>query len=176
MATKPKTKSTIAKTTTIRKEIPVDKPIVGSIETTATTTTPAAAAALVADEALKVDAAEIVYDKVKGFFSWGKTVPVVSFFVGASVAVAGKALDVVGTDLSTVDGKIESELTKFDDNILNPAINAIAKVLVHVVDKSEDTIKPFIIAILTPLGMIKSEVNESTPKAHVKTLEGTTTK
>jgi len=167
-AAETKTKRT-AKTTTI-KDSSVDKPLTVPIDTTGSTTTPAVeVATLVADEPMKVDAAEIVYGKAKDIFSWGKTVPVVSFFIGAGAAVAGKALDVVGTDLSTVDGKIESELTKLDGNILNPTINAVAKVLVNIAGKSEETIKPIIIAILSPLGMIKSEADESTPKEHVET-------
>mmetsp|Transcript_39673 Transcript_39673/g.44676 ORF Transcript_39673/g.44676 Transcript_39673/m.44676 type:complete len:382 (-) Transcript_39673:13-1158(-) len=170
-----KTKRMAAKTTTITKDSSVDKPHAVSIDTTGTTTTPVATT-LVADEAMKVDAAEIVYGKAKDIFSWGKTVPVVSFFVKTGAAVAGKALDVVGTDLSTVDGKIESELTKLDGNILNPTINAIAKVLINIAGKSEETIKPIIIAILSPLGMIKSEENESTPKAHVITPDVSVTK
>jgi len=171
-AAETKTQRMTAKTTTITKD---DKPHAVPIDITGTTTTPVAAT-LVADEAMKVDAAEIVYGKAKDIFSWGKTVPVVSFFVETGAAVAGKALDVVGTDLSTVDSKIESELTKIDGNILNPTINAIAKILINIAGKSEETIKPIIIAILSPLGMIKSEANESTPKAYVVTPDVSVTK
>jgi len=124
------------------------------------TSTPAAA------EDMKVDAAEVVYSKAKGVWAWGKTVPVVSFFVGTTEKVAGKALGVVGTDFSTLDSKIEQELTKLDTGVLNPAIEAIAKVLVNAMGKSEDTLKPLILAILKPLGMIKSEAQESNPEAH----------
>lgn len=129
------------------------------------------------DEPMKIDAAEAVYGKAKGILEWGKSVPVVSFFVGTSEAVAGKALGVVGTDLSSLDGKIESELTKFDTGVLTPAISAIAKILIGVAGKSEETIKPIIEAILKPLGfLIKSEADEPTPEAHTETPEVTVAK
>jgi len=122
------------------------------------------------EEQMKVDAAEVVYGKAKDILAWGKSVPVVSFFVGTSEAVAGKALGVVGTDLSQLDGKIGSELTKFDSGILNPAIAAIANILMAVAGKSEETIKPIIDFLLKPLGMlIKSEAKEVSPKAHTET-------
>mmetsp|Transcript_41659 Transcript_41659/g.47476 ORF Transcript_41659/g.47476 Transcript_41659/m.47476 type:complete len:170 (+) Transcript_41659:124-633(+) len=122
------------------------------------------------EEQMKVDAAEVVYGKAKDILAWGKSVPVVSFFVGTSEAVAGKALGVVGTDLSQLDGKIGSELTKFDSGILNPAIAAIANILMAVAGKSEETIKPIVDALLKPLGMlIKSEAKEVSPKAHTET-------
>lgn len=131
----------------------------------------------VEDEKMKVDAAEVVYGKAKDILAWGKSVPVVSFFVGTSEAVAGKALGVVGTDLSELDGKIESELTKFDAGILNPAIEAIAKILIGVAGKSEATIKPIILALMKPLGLlIKSEANEESPEAHSETPEVTIAK
>ena len=168
MATK--TKKTKSTTTSIKKVFPVDTPVAASMKTA----TPAPATPPVADgEQMKVDAAEIVYGKAKDILAWGKTVPVVKFFVGTSEAVAGKALEVVGTDLSTVDGRIGSELSKFDGSILNPAISAIAKVLMNVAGKSEETFMPIIIAMLSPLGMMKSKANEQTPEAHVETPEVT---
>lgn len=128
-------------------------------------------------EQTNADAAEIVYGKAKDILVWGKSVPVVSFFVGTTEAVAGKALEAVGTDLSQLDGKIESELSKFDAGILNPAIEAIAKVLIGVASKSEETIKPIIDAILKPLGvLIKSKANEQSPESHTETPEVTVAK
>lgn len=151
---------------TMTKEEPtIEKPA-------APITTPAVPSPIVTgDEKMKVDAAEVVYGKAKGILAWGKSIPVVSFFVGTSEAVAGKALGVVGTDLSALDGKIGSELTKFDSGILNPAIEAIAKILIAVAGKSEEIIKPIIDILLKPLGMlIKSEAKEVSPKAHTETV------
>lgn len=119
-------------------------------------------------EPIKIDAAEVVYGKAKDIFAWGKTVPVVSFFLGTGEAVAGKALSVVGTDLPSLDGIIGSELTKLDGCIINPAVDTIAKVLLNVAGKSEEFVKPIIIALLSPFGMIKSEANESNPETHLE--------
>jgi len=131
----------------------------------------------VSTEKMNVDAAEVVYCKTKEILSWSKSIPVVSFFVGTSEAVASKALGVVGTDLSKVDGKIENELSKLDSGILNPAIEAIAKLLLGVAGKSEEAIRPIIGIILKPIGMlIKSEANEQSPEAHTETPEVTVAK
>lgn len=115
---------------------------------------------------LKIDPAEVAYSKVKDVWAWGKTVPVVSFFVATTEAVASKAVAAAGIDFATIDGKIATELGKLDSGVLNPALEAIAKILLSVADKSEGTLKPIILAILKPLGMIKSESNEATPDAH----------
>lgn len=157
--------------TAIKKEITT--PVVTEVKKTPLPdVAPAAVEEPVADASMKVDAAEVVYGKAKEILLWGKSVPVVSFFVGTSEAVAGKALGVVGTDLSQVDGKIESELTKFDAGILNPAIEAIAKVLLGVAGKSEDALKPIIELLLKPFGkLIKSEAAEETPEAHTENPE-----
>ena len=129
------------------------------------------------DGCLKVDAAEIAYGKAKDVLSWGKSIPVVSLLVGTSEAVAGKALGVVGTDLFELDGRIESELSKFDTGILNPAIEAIAKIVISVAGKSEASMKPIIEILLKPFGLlIKSEANESSPDAHTENPEVTVSK
>ena len=173
MATK--TKKSKATTASSKKVFPADT--ADAAPTKTATPAPATPTPPVVDgDQMKVDAAEIVYGKAKDILAWGKTVPVVKFFVGTSEAVAGKALEVVGTDLSTVDGRIGSELTKFDGSILNPAITAIAKVLMNVAGKSEETFMPIITAMLSPLGMMKSKANEQTPEAHVETPEVTATK
>jgi hypothetical protein len=125
---------------------------------------------------MKVDAAEVVYGKAKDIWAWGKTVPVVSFFVDTTEKVATKALGVAGTDFGTLDTKIAEELAKLDSGVLNPAIEAIAKAVISAAGKSEDTLKPFIISILKPLGMIKSEADESNPEAHTDTPEVTAKK
>jgi hypothetical protein len=129
-----------------------------------------------AEEGMKVDAAETVYGKAKDIWAWGKTVPVVSFFVGTTEKVASKALGVAGTDFGTLDSKIAAELAKLDAGVLNPAIEAIVKAVVNAAGKSEGTLKPFIISILKPLGMIKSEADESNPEAHTDTPEVTAKK
>lgn len=163
--------STILKKTTKKavpkKEVPVvveKKPL----------DVPPPAPTVTKEEGTKIDAAGMVYGKAKDILMWGKSAPVVSFFVGTSEAVAGKALGVVGTDLSSVDGKIESELTKFDAGVLTPAIGAITKILMDVAGKSEATLKPLLEALMKPIGfLIKSEAEEATPEAHTETPEVT---
>jgi hypothetical protein len=119
----------------------------------------------------KIDAAEIAYAKAKDVWAWGKTVPVVSFFVGTTETVATKALGVAGTDFSSLDGKIAEELAKLDSGILNPAIEAVAKAVISAAAHSEEHLKPIILSILSTVGMIKSEANEATPEAHTSTPE-----
>lgn len=113
---------------------------------------------------LKIDAAETVYSKAKDVWAWGKTVPVVSVFVGTAEAVASKAFGVAGLDFSTMDGKIAEQLEKLDTGVLNPALEAIAKALLSV--GNSETLKPFVMAILKPLGLIKSDAAETTPDVH----------
>lgn len=160
-------KKTTKKTTLPKKEVPVvveKKPL----------DVPPPAPTVTEDEGMKIDAAGMVYGKAKDILMWGKSAPVVSFFVGTTETVAGKALGVVGTDLSSVDGKIESELTKFDAGVLTPAIGAITKILMGVAGKSEATLKPLIEALMKPIGfLIKSEASETTPEAHTDTPEVT---
>lgn len=163
--------STILKKTTKKavpkKEVPV-------VVEKKTLDVPPPAPTVTKAEGTKIDAAGMVYGKAKDILMWGKSAPVVSFFVGTSEAVAGKALGVVGTDLSSVDGKIESELTKFDAGVLTPAIGAITKILMDVAGKSEATLKPLLEALMKPIGfLIKSEAEEATPEAHTETPEVT---
>lgn len=162
----------------ISVKVSENKPPIADVAPAAPTTTPVdSSSTMNEDKYMQIPVAEAVYGKAKDVLAWGKSVPIVSFFVGTSEAVAGKALGVVGTDLSQLDGKIGSEVTKFDKGILNPAIQAIAKVLIGVAGKSEETIKPIIDAILKPLGMlIKSKTNEQSPEEHNNTPEVTVTK
>lgn len=139
--------------------------------TPATTTTSSSSST---PDLSKIDAAEIAYAKAKDVWAWGKTVPLVSIFVGTTETVASKALDVAGTSFSSLDGKIAEELAKLDSGILNPAIETIAKAVISAAAHSEEHLKPIILSILSTVGMIKSEANETTPEAHTSTPEVTT--
>ncbi|KAL3929851.1 MAG: hypothetical protein SGARI_004641 [Bacillariaceae sp.] len=114
----------------------------------------------------KIDAAEVVYAKAKDVWAWGKTVPVVSIFVGTTETVANKACDMAGTDFSSLDTKIAEELAKLDTGVLNPALEAVAKAVISAAAHSEETLKPIILQVLSTVGMIKSEANEANPEAH----------
>lgn len=112
-----------------------------------------------------VDAAEKVYDTAKSVWSWGKGVVVISPFLGLAEAVAGKAVSMTGSSLETLDGEVVKQLHGLDDSLLNPAIEKIASILLGVAGKSEDVLKPVLMAMLKPLGLIKETASnpEQTP-------------
>ena len=55
-------------------------------------------------EDMHVDAAEKVYDNVKGVWAWGKGVVVFSPFMGMAEGIAGKVVEMAGSNLEEVDG------------------------------------------------------------------------
>ena len=119
-----------------------------------------------------LDAAEMVYDTAKGVWAWGKSITVFKPFLGLTEAMAGKFVETMGSDLASVDGIVLDKLHDFDDSMLNPAIAAVLGALLGAAGKSEDVLKPLIIAILKPLGLIKdtAENPEVTPVPGVTTV------
>lgn len=105
---------------------------------------------------MHVDPAEKVYDTAKGVWAWGKGVMVISPFLGVAEGVAGKVVGMTGNSLESVDDAVVDQLHGLDDNILNPAIQAIVSTVLGAAGKTEDVLKPIIIAILKPLGLIKN--------------------
>jgi len=104
------------------------------------------------------DAAEHVYEGAKGVWAWGKGVPVFSPFMGLAEAVAGKALEVTGTTLEEVDQNlITPQLKNLDSGVLNPAIETVVGIVLGAAGKTEEIIKPIIITVLSPFGLIKNE-------------------
>jgi hypothetical protein len=112
-----------------------------------------------------VDAAEKVYDTVKGVWMWGKGVTVFKPFLGVSEAIAGKVASLLGSDLVSVDDAVVHKLHAIDDSMLNPAIAAILGLLLSAAGKTEDALTPLVLSILKPLGLIKetAENPEITP-------------
>lgn len=53
-----------------------------------------------------VDAAEKVYENVKGAWAWGKGIVVFSPFMGMAEGVAGKVVEMAGSNLEEVDGRV----------------------------------------------------------------------
>jgi len=105
-----------------------------------------------------LDAAEHVYEGAKGAWAWGKGVPVFSPFMGLAETVAGKALEITGTTLEDVDQNlITPQLKNLDNGVINPAIEAVVGIVLGAAGKTEDIIKPLIITILSPFGLIKNE-------------------
>ncbi|CAB9510128.1 expressed unknown protein [Seminavis robusta] len=121
-----------------------------TMSTPAATTSPA-------DEGVKVDAASNVYGVAKNVWGWGKEQIVISTFLGITEAVAGKVVGIVGTDLEEIDHNITPQLTNFDNSVINPAINAIVGIVLNAAGKSENFVKPIVVSILKPIGLIKSK-------------------
>lgn len=105
----------------------------------------------------KTDPAEKVYDTAKSVWGWGKSVTILSPFLGIAEGVAKKVASVAGTSLESVDGSIQQQLESLDGKYLNPAISAIVNMLMGTVNKSEEILKPFLQALLKPVGLIKKD-------------------
>lgn len=112
-----------------------------------------------------VDAAEKVYDTAKNVWAWGKGVGVIKPFLNITENVAGSVVGMAGSNLETLDGGIIDKLHGIDDNVLNPAIATIVGALLNAAGSTEDVVKPIIINLLKPLGLIKdsAENPEMTP-------------
>jgi hypothetical protein len=104
-----------------------------------------------------MDIAEQVYEKAKGVWAWGKGVPLISIGFGITEAVVGKAMSVAGTDFETLDNQIKPQLEKFDHDVVDPAIKAVIGAVMNAASKSEGFVKPIVIKILSPFGLIKNE-------------------
>lgn len=152
MAKTSKAASTTTKTTTpVAVPEPVKKP---AVEEPAPAVTADTAAATPAADGPEV--ASHVYEHVKGAWAWGKGVPVFSPFMGIAEGVAGKVLEVAGTNLQEVDGNIKPQLSNLDTSLLNPAIATLVEVILGAAGKTEDVVKPIIITLLNPFGLIKN--------------------
>jgi hypothetical protein len=108
-------------------------------------------------QSMQIDAAETVYDKAKDIWAWGKGLPIVSPFLGLAEGVAGKFVGIAtGQSMESLDRTVTDQLQIFDDAILNPALQRLVQVLLKVSGESEKFVKPIIIQVLTPLGLIKT--------------------
>jgi hypothetical protein len=110
---------------------------------------------------MHVDPAEKAYDAAKGVWAWGKGAFAVKHFLGIAEAVAGKAVGMAGSTLEDLDHAIMPRLQKWDDSILNPALQAMVGTILGAVKKSEDIFKPVVFAILKPIGLIKEDDKKS---------------
>jgi hypothetical protein len=110
---------------------------------------------------MHVDPAEKAYDAAKGFWAWGKGVFVMKHFLGIAEGLAGKVVGMAGSTLEDLDHAIMPRLQKWDDSILNPALQAMVGTILGAVKKSEDIFKPVVFAILKPIGLIKEDDKKS---------------
>lgn len=115
-------------------------------------------------ENVSVDAASHVYEGVKNVWGWGKEQIVISTFLGMTEAVAGKVVSIVGTDFEEIDHNITPQLSNFDSNILNPAIRAVLGIVMNVAGKSENFLKPIIVSVLKPVGLLKDDKEKTAPE------------
>lgn len=104
-----------------------------------------------------MDVAEQVYEKAKGVWAWGKGTPIISIGFGITEAVVGKAVSLAGTDFEKLDKEIKPHLATLDHDIINPAIKKVVGVVIGAAGKTEDILKPIMIKILSPFGLIKNE-------------------
>lgn len=110
------------------------------------------------DGKMHVDAANHVYEGVKGAWSWGKGLMLVSNVLGAAECVANSVVGVVGTNLEDIDKNIiKPNIDNLDTAVLNPAVNGVVGVVLGAASKSEEIFKPIVVSLLKPVGLIKNE-------------------
>jgi hypothetical protein len=111
---------------------------------------------------MHVDPAEKAYDAAKGVWAWGKGVFVMKHFLGIAEVVASKVVSKAGSTLEDLDHAIMPRLQEWDDELLNPVLQAVVGTILGAVRKSVDIFKPVVFAILKPIGLIKEdEANNS---------------
>jgi hypothetical protein len=112
------------------------------------------------------NAAQVVYEKAKDIWSWGKGLPIVGFFEGVTESVAAKAVSIAGTSLEGIDSAVKPHLAGLDTSYLNPAIEAIVKMIMGGVSKAETIVGAILPAVLGPVGLIEAEKKdeETTPE------------
>jgi hypothetical protein len=118
------------------------------------------------EQPMHIDAAEKIYDTAKDVWTWGKGIFFVSPFLGIAEGVAGKVVSVAtGESLESVDRVVTDQVQTLDDKIFNPAIAFIVQIVLNAAGSTEETLKPIIIKILTPFGLMKTtaENPELTP-------------
>jgi hypothetical protein len=117
-------------------------------------------------EPMNIDAAEKVYDTAKGVWAWGKGIIIFSPFMGMAESIAGKIVETAGSTLAQVDSCVIDKLHGIDDGILNPAVQTLVRTVLGAAHQTEDFVKPIIVALLKPIGLIKdTPENTSTTKS-----------
>jgi len=110
------------------------------------------------DGKMHIDAANHVYEGVKGAWSWGKGLMIVSPLLGVAECVTNSVVGVVGTNLGDIDKNIiKPNVDNLDKAVLNPAVNAVVGVVLGAASKSEEIFKPIVVSLLKPIGLIKNE-------------------
>lgn len=110
------------------------------------------------------NAAEKAYDTAKNVWGWGKGLAVIGGMFGLAETVATKAVNMAGMELTDVDSSISQQLATLDTKYLNPAVSAIVSVIMGMSSKTQEIFKPFLEAMLKPVGMIKNSAESNNPE------------
>merc|ERR1712232_1183331 len=109
----------------------------------------------------KFDVAEHVYETAKSVWIWGKTVKPIVPILDVAEDLATKVVSAAAgmNDLETVDVTMKSQLVGLDKEFLNPAILKLMEVILPIIKKGEQTVKPIATTVggyvLGPFGLIK---------------------
>ena len=121
-----------------------------------------------------VNAAQQVYEAVKGIWLWGKRVPILGFAEGVAEAVAKKVVSAAGTSLEDIDAHVKPHLRGLDNDFLNPAFNKVVSIILAGIGKGDETFRPIFMTIvppvLGPLGLMKIEEEKEFEKVSKKKL------
>mmetsp|Transcript_6266 Transcript_6266/g.8858 ORF Transcript_6266/g.8858 Transcript_6266/m.8858 type:complete len:153 (+) Transcript_6266:156-614(+) len=103
------------------------------------------------------DVAQNVYKGVKDVWAWAKDSTPISPFLGIAEDVASKVVSMAGTNLEEIDGNIKPQVSTLDSKFLNPAIHAIVRVILGGVSKGDEFVRPIVMTILGPTGLLQIE-------------------
>merc|ERR1712087_64704 len=113
------------------------------------------------------DVAQNFYGTIKGVWAWGKTVPVVSTFLGLTEAAASKFVETtISMDLPAIDQQgVTPQLKKLDGGVIDPVILAVWKIVEPALAKGDEMVfKPVMTEVvprvLAPLGMFDTKEEE----------------
>lgn len=120
-----------------------------------------------AEDEAHFDVAQNVYGTIKGVWAWGKTVPVVSTFLGLTEAAASKFVETtISMDLPAIDQHgVTPQLKKLDGGVIDPVILAVWKIVEPALAKGDEmVVKPVMTEVvprvLAPLGMFEKKEEE----------------
>ena len=109
----------------------------------------------------KFDVAEHVYETAKSVWIWGKTVKAIVPILDVAEDLATKVVSAATgmNDLETVDVTMKSQIIGLDKEFLNPAILKFMEVVLPLIKKGQQTVKPIATTVggyvLGPFGLIK---------------------
>jgi len=107
------------------------------------------------------DVGQHAYQEVKKFWAFGKTFPVVKFFLQTTENVASQVLSIKGLNLADVDQGLSPILSGWDKDFLNPTIQKVLNAVIPALQQAQEKFKPIIIEyvprFVKPLGLMKED-------------------